>query len=132
MRYISFSPSFSASTSNGLDAITPALHRRRFRCSGNDVERSALIVSSSKRGIKRMLTVQRARKRTRFYHEQSRTNSSDLLLPRLSLNFASSLLTGRLPAILYVVHFCEADGTLAGRAFRLHDLVVQLCETRII
>lgn len=75
------------------------------------------------------VTVERARKRARYYyHEQSRTNSGYLLLPRLPLNLPSPLLAGRLPPILYVVHFRETDRPLAGRAFRLHDLVVHLCE----
>lgn len=72
----------------------------------------------------------RGRKRARYYHEQSRTNSGYLLLPGLPLNLPSPLLAGRLPTILYVVHFREADRSLAGRAFRLHDLAVHLCKRR--
>lgn len=80
------------------------------------------------RKTRKRVTVQRARKRARYYHEQSRTNSSYLLLPGLPLNLPSPLLAGRLPTILYVVHFREADRSLAGRAFRLHDLAVHLCK----
>lgn len=76
-------------------------------------------------------TVERARKRARYYHEQSRTNPGYLLLPGLPLNLPSPLLAGRLPTILYVVHFREADRSLAGRAFSLHDLAVHLCKRKI-
>lgn len=75
--------------------------------------------------------VERARKRARYYHEQSRTNPGYLLLPGLPLNLPSPLLAGRLPTILYVVHFREADRSLAGRAFSLHDLAVHLCKREI-
>lgn len=62
-----------------------------------------------------------------IYHEQPRTDAGDLLFPGFALHLASALLAGRLPAVLYVVHFRETDRTLAGRSFRLHNLCLCFC-----
>lgn len=111
----------------------PGLLGQRFRKrigEKSDFDPTSFRKKKKKRKGKRE-TVERARKRARYYHEQSRTNPGYLLLPGLPLNLPSPLLAGRLPTILYVVHFREADRSLAGRAFSLHDLAVHFCKRGI-